>query len=66
VGVFFEFDVGGAGDQGFDVEGREGDEVGFGLIGGIGRGESEKGVANLFDVYGAGEGGFLGVVALEL
>ena len=29
-------------------------------------GEGEEGVANLFDVDGAAEGDFLGVVALEL
>lgn len=43
------------------MEGGEGDEVGF-VVGGYG----EEGVADLFDLDGAGEGGFLGVVALEL
>lgn len=66
MGVLFQFDIGRAGDQGFDVEGGQGDEVGLGLIRGVGRGESEEGVADLFDVDGAGEGRLLGVVALEL
>lgn len=66
MGVSLEFDVGGAGYEGFDVEGREGDEVGFGDGGGIWGGKGEEGVADLFNVDGAGEGGFLGVVALEL
>ena len=44
------------------MEGREGDEVGF--RGGGGGGDSEEGVANLFDVDCAAEGGFLRVVAL--
>ena len=35
VGEFFEFDEGGAVDEVFDVEGGEGDEVGFGF-GGVG------------------------------
>jgi hypothetical protein len=48
------------------VQGWKGDEVGFRLVGGIGRCECQEGVADLFDVDGAGEGGFLGVVALEL
>jgi hypothetical protein len=39
VGVFFEFDVGGAGYEGFDVEGWEGDEIGFGLVGVVGGSE---------------------------
>ena len=41
------------------MEGGEGDEVGF-VVGGYG----EEGVPDLFDVDCAGEGGFLGVVAL--
>lgn len=66
MGVFFEFDVGGTGDQGFDMESREGDEVGLGLVWSVRWGESKKGVADLFDVDSAGEGGLLGIVALKL
>lgn len=44
------------------MEGGEGDEVGFVIA----SGDSEEGVADLFDVDCAGEGGFLSVVALEL
>lgn len=36
MGVLFEFNVGRAGDKGLDVEGWEGDEIGFWLVGGIG------------------------------
>ena len=66
MGVFFKFDVRGAAYQGFDVEGGKGDEIRFRLAGRVGRCEREEGMADLLDVDGAGEGGFLGVVALEL
>ena len=66
MGVFLEFDIGGTGDQRFDMEGREGDEVSLGLVRGVRWGKSKKGVADLFNVDGAGEGGLLGVIALKL
>ena len=59
VGAVIELDEGFAVDETFDVEGWEGDEVGF-VVGGYG----EEGVADLFDVDCSGEGGFLGVIAL--
>ena len=43
------------------MEGGDSDKVGF-----VEFGKGEEGMADLFDVYGAGEGGFLGVVAFEL
>lgn len=61
VGAIVELDEGLAVDEAFDVEGGEGDEVGF-----VVRGEGVDGVADLFDVNRAGDRGFLGVVALEL
>lgn len=64
--VFFELDVWRAAYQGFDMEGREGDEVGFRFVGGVRGCEREEGMADLFDVDGTGEGGFLGIVALKL
>ena len=36
------------------------------MVGCVGWGEGEEGMANLFDVDGAGERGFLGIVALKL
>ncbi len=36
------------------------------MVGSVGWSEGEEGVADLFDVDGAGEGGFLGVVTLKL
>ena len=51
--AFAEFDGGGTGEETFDVEGREGEEVGF-----IEFGKVEEGVAGLGDVDGVGEGGF--------
>ena len=43
------------------MEGGDSDQVGF-----VEFGEGEEGVADLFDMYRAGEGGLLGVVAFEL
>ena len=43
------------------MKGGNSDEVGF-----VEFGEGEEGVADLFDMYRAGEGGFLGIVAFEL
>lgn len=63
-----QFDEGRAGPESFDVERREGDEVGFGGAG-VGGCEGKDGVADLTYVdaaFGEGEGGFLAVVALEL
>ena len=60
-GRFVELDEGRAIDQTLDVEGWERDEVVFVI--GI---EVEDGMADLLDVDGPGEGGFLGVVALKL
>lgn len=48
------------------MEGGERDEVGLGGLGGVGEGDSEDCVPDLLDVDGAGEGCFLGVVALEV
>lgn len=45
VGAAVEFDEGFAVDETFDVEGGEGDEVGF-VVGGYG----EEGMSDLFDV----------------
>ena len=61
VGAVVELDEGFAIYETFDVEGGEGDEVGF-VIGSYG----EEGVADLFDVDCAREGGFLSIVTLEL
>ena len=43
------------------MKGGNSNEVGF-----VELGEGEEGVANLFDMYRAGEGGLLSVVAFEL
>ena len=59
VGAVIELNEGLAVDETFDVEGWEGDEVGF-VVGGYG----EEGVADLFDVDCSGKGGFLGVITL--
>lgn len=64
-GGALELDEGGAEDEALDVQGGEGDEVGF-LLAFLGGGDGQDGVADLLDVDCAGEGGLLGVVALEV
>lgn len=67
VSAAVELDEGFAVDETFDVDVGEGDEVGFGMGGGVvWRGEGEEGVADLFDMDCAAEGGLLAVVAFEL
>ena len=61
VGAIVELDERFAVNKAFDVEGGEGDEVGF-VIGSYGK----EGVADLFDVDCAREGGFLSIITLEL
>ena len=60
VAAFVQFDEGGAGDQAFDVEGWERDEVVFVVVVDV-----QDGVADLADVDCCAEGGFLRVVALQ-
>lgn len=59
VSAVVEFDEWFTVNEAFDMEGWEGDEVGFVVC--I---YSEKGMANLFYVNCSGEGGFLSIVAL--
>lgn len=62
VGAAIEFHKRFSVDKAFDVDIGEGDEVGFVVMGGKG----EEGMADLFDVDGTAEGGFLAIVPFEL
>ncbi len=59
-----ELDEGFAVDKTFNMQGRNGHEVAFGLI--VGKGQGEEGMADLFYVNCTGEGSFLSIVSFQL
>lgn len=59
-----ELDEGFSVHKTFNVQGRDGHKVAFGLI--VGKSQSEQGVADLFDLDRAREGSFLSIISFQL